>query len=33
MDFSPAWSPDSREIYFRSNRGVGPQIWRVRIAP
>jgi Tol biopolymer transport system component len=31
-DFSPAWSPDSREIYFDSNRGGITQIWRVRVA-
>lgn len=29
IDTEPAWSADGREIYFTSDRGRGPQIYRV----
>jgi Tol biopolymer transport system component len=32
MEWTPTWSPDSRTIYFTSNRGGVPDLWRQRIA-
>jgi len=31
IDWSPAWSPDGRYLYFVSNRGGSMNLWRVRI--
>jgi TolB protein len=30
-DWSPSWAPDSRTVYFTSNRGGARDIWRQRI--
>jgi Tol biopolymer transport system component len=30
-DFSPAWSPDGRYLYFSSDRGGSMNLWRVRV--
>lgn len=30
-DWSPAWSPDGRYLYFSSDRGGAMNLWRVRI--
>jgi eukaryotic-like serine/threonine-protein kinase len=30
-DWSPSWGPDSRSLYFASNRGGAMDIWRQRI--
>jgi len=32
-DDSPAWSPDSHEIYFTSNRSGNDEIWKVAFDP
>jgi Tol biopolymer transport system component len=32
-DREPSWSPDSRMIYFTSDRGGSPAIWKVAIQP
>jgi serine/threonine protein kinase/Tol biopolymer transport system component len=31
LDWSPAWSPDGRYLYFSSTRGGTMNLWRVRI--
>ena len=31
IDWSPAWSPDGRHLYFSSNRSGGFNLWRVAI--
>ena len=31
IDWSPAWSPDGRWLYFSSDRGGSMNLWRVRI--
>jgi TolB protein len=31
LDWSPAWSPDGRYLYFSSDRGGSMNLWRVRI--
>ncbi len=31
IDWSPAWSPDGRSLYFSSNRSGGFSLWRVTI--
>jgi serine/threonine protein kinase/Tol biopolymer transport system component len=30
-DFSPAWSPDGRHLFFSSDRSGSPNLWRIRI--
>jgi Tol biopolymer transport system component len=32
-DREPSWSPDSRMIYFTSDRGGSPTIWKVAVQP
>ncbi len=32
-DWSPTWSPDSRELYFISDRGGTPDLWSFAIGP
>jgi len=31
MDWSPAWSPDGRHLYFSSDRGGSMNLWRIAI--
>jgi serine/threonine protein kinase len=31
LDWSPAWSPDGRHLYFSSDRAAGMKLWRVPI--
>jgi serine/threonine protein kinase len=31
LDWSPAWSPDGRYLYFSSDRAAGMKLWRVPI--
>ena len=31
LDWSPAWSPDGRSLYFSSARGGTMNLWRVAI--
>jgi Tol biopolymer transport system component len=31
VDWSPAWSPDGRQLYFSSDRGGSMNLWRVAI--
>ena len=33
MDWSPAWAPDGRTLYFCSDRGGSMNIWRLTIDP
>jgi serine/threonine protein kinase len=33
IDWSPAWAPDGRHLYFESDRGGGMGIWRIGIDP
>jgi eukaryotic-like serine/threonine-protein kinase len=30
-DFSPAWSPDGKQLFFSSDRSGSPNLWRIRI--
>ena len=31
VDWSPAWSPDGRELYFSSDRGGSMNLWRIAL--
>jgi serine/threonine protein kinase/Tol biopolymer transport system component len=31
LDWNPVWSPDGRYLYFISNRGGSPNLWRVAV--
>jgi Tol biopolymer transport system component len=33
VDWSPAWAPDGRFLYFASNRGGTMNLWRIAIEP
>ena len=33
IDWSPAWSPDGRRIYFSSDRGGAMNLWRIDVDP
>jgi eukaryotic-like serine/threonine-protein kinase len=33
LDWSPAWAPDGRSLYFASDRGGSMNLWRVAIDP
>ena len=31
LDWNPVWAPDGRHLYFISNRGGSPNVWRIGI--